>query len=81
MDTQLQPPALAGLTSIPPLSNPVIISDLHLAPKKPKTIMGFVRFMRTFAPRYAELVILGDAATLGRHAFYRKLLEHIRERC
>ena len=60
MDTQLQPPALAGLTSIPPLSNPVIISDLHLAPKKPKTIMGFVRFMRTFAPRYAELVILGD---------------------
>lgn len=62
MDTQnqLPPPALAGLTEIAPLTNPIIISDLHLAPTKPKTIMAFVRFMKTIAPRYPELVILGD---------------------
>ena len=53
-------PAAAGLTSIAPLSNPIIISDLHLTEKKPKTIMAFVRFMKTVAPRYPELVILGD---------------------
>lgn len=53
-------PAVAGLTSIAPLSNPIIISDLHLTEKKPKTIMAFVRFMKTVAPRYPELVILGD---------------------
>ena len=62
MDTQnqLPPPALAGLTEIAPLTNPIIISNLHLAPTKPKTIMAFVRFMKTIAPRYPELVILGD---------------------
>ena len=62
MDTQnqLPPPALAGLTEIAPLTSPIIISDLHLAPTKPKTIMAFVRFMKTIAPRYPELVILGD---------------------
>lgn len=53
-------PATAGLTSIAPLSNPIIISDLHLTERKPKTIMAFVRFMKTIAPRYPELVILGD---------------------
>ena len=56
----MQVPALAGLASVAPLSNPVIISDLHLTPTKPKTIMGFLRFMKEVAPRYAELVILGD---------------------
>ena len=30
-------PATAGLTSIAPLSNPIIISDLHLTERKPKT--------------------------------------------
>ena len=67
MDTQnqLPPPALAGLTEIAPLTNPIIISDLHLAPTKPKTIMAFVRFMKTIAPRYPELVILGDLLTTG----------------
>ena len=53
-------PALAGLKSVPPLTNPVIISDVHLAANKPKTIMAFLRFMKNVAPRYAELVILGD---------------------
>ncbi len=60
MNTMPQVPALAGLTEIAPLSNPIIISDLHLTPKKPKTIMAFVRFMKTAAPRYPELVVLGD---------------------
>lgn len=53
-------PALAGLKSVPPLTNPVIISDVHLAANKPKTIMAFLRFMKNVAPRFAELVILGD---------------------
>lgn len=53
-------PALAGAAEIAPLTNPIIISDLHLTEKKPKTIMAFVRFMKTIAPRYNELVILGD---------------------
>lgn len=53
-------PALAGLKSVEPLTNPVVISDLHLTPSKPKTIMAFLRFMKTVAPRYQELVILGD---------------------
>ena len=67
MDTQnqLPPPALAGLTEIAPLTNPIIISDLHLAPTKPKTIMAFVRFMKTIAPRYPELVILATFLTTG----------------
>ena len=38
-------PALCGLKSVPELTNPVIISDVHLAANKPKTIMAFVRFM------------------------------------
>lgn len=53
-------PVNAGLKEVPPLTNPVIISDIHLTAQKPKTIMGFLRFMKTVAPRYAELVILGD---------------------
>ena len=58
--SQFPPPALAGRTEVEPLTNPVIISDLHLSPTKPKTIMAFVRFMKSVAPRYPELVILGD---------------------
>lgn len=58
--SQFPPPALAGRTQVEPLTNPVIISDLHLSATKPKTIMAFVRFMKTVAPRYPELVILGD---------------------
>ncbi len=53
-------PALAGLTSVEPLTNPVVIGDVHLAATKPKTITAFLRFLKDVAPRYAELVILGD---------------------
>ena len=53
-------PALCGLKGVPELTNPVIISDVHLAANKPKTIMAFLRFMKNVAPRFAELVILGD---------------------
>lgn len=58
--SQFPPPVLAGRTEVEPLTNPVIISDLHLSPTKPKTIMAFVRFMKGEALRYSELVILGD---------------------
>ena len=54
------PPALAGTTDIAPLENPVFISDLHLSPDHPKTVMQFFRFMKTQVPYYQELVILGD---------------------
>lgn len=58
--SQFPPPALAGRTEVEPLKDPVIISDLHLSPTKPKTIMAFVRFMKGEALRHSELVILGD---------------------
>lgn len=53
-------PVLTGLTSVAPLSNPIVISDLDLVGSKPKTIMAFLRFMKSHAPRYTELVILGN---------------------
>lgn len=56
----LKVPATAGLKSIAPLTNPIIISDLHLTNLKPKTVARFMSFMQTEAPRYQELVILGD---------------------
>ena len=58
--TEKQIPVLTGLTSIEPLVNPIVVSDLNLIGNKPKTIMAFLRFMKSYAPRYAELVILGD---------------------
>ena len=53
-------PALAGVSEVAPLVNPVFISDLHLAPEHPKTLMQFFRFMKMQLPYYEELVILGD---------------------
>ncbi len=53
-------PASAGVTEVAPLLNPVFISDLHLSPEHPKTLMQFFRFMKTQVPYYSELVILGD---------------------
>ena len=55
-----QVPALSALSHVPPLSNPIVIADLHLDVHKPKTIMGFLRFMKNIARRYAELVMIGD---------------------
>lgn len=54
------PPVLAVSTATAPLADPVFISDLHLAPFRPRTLARFLRFMRQDAPRHSELVILGD---------------------
>lgn len=53
-------PALAVAADAAPLTQPVFISDLHLAPERPRTVARFLRFMNEDAPRYRELVILGD---------------------
>ena len=58
--SDIQIPALSALTHVPALSNPIIIADLHLDVHRPKTIMGFLRFMKNVARRHAELGILGD---------------------
>lgn len=60
MSLQEPPPALAVAATIAPLADPVFISDLHLTPTRPRTTQRFLRFMREDAPRYRELVILGD---------------------
>jgi UDP-2,3-diacylglucosamine hydrolase len=54
------PPVLAVQTTAAPLIDPVFISDLHLAPERPRTIARFLRFMTQDAPAHRELVILGD---------------------
>ena len=54
------PPVLAVSGVIAPLINPVFISDLHLAIERTLTLQRFFRFMQVDAPRYRELVILGD---------------------
>jgi len=53
-------PALAVTPRVAPLRDPIIISDLHLAPERPRTLARFLRFMHEDAPAHAELVILGD---------------------
>lgn len=54
------PPALAVAATTAPLADPVFISDLHLAPTRPRTVQRFLRFLQEDAPRHRELVILGD---------------------
>jgi UDP-2,3-diacylglucosamine hydrolase len=54
------PPALAVSESVAPLADPIIVSDLHLAPERPRTVARFLRFLREDAAPHAELVILGD---------------------
>jgi UDP-2,3-diacylglucosamine hydrolase len=51
---------LAVAASADAFVDPVFISDLHLAPARPRTVERFLRFMREDAPRHRELVILGD---------------------
>lgn len=53
-------PALAGTRTVPELTKPVFIADLHLSPAKPKTVRAFLQFMRETAPHYRELFVLGD---------------------
>lgn len=60
MTTPSPLPIHAGVARIEPLENPVIISDLHLSDKNPALLMGFMKFLETVAPRYKELIILGD---------------------
>ncbi|MGH6622649.1 MAG: UDP-2,3-diacylglucosamine diphosphatase [Burkholderiaceae bacterium] len=57
---ELTVPALAVAPDAAPLTDPVFISDLHLAPERPRTLARFLRFMDEDAPRYRELAILGD---------------------
>ncbi len=54
------PPVLAVRAAVAPLADPVFISDLHLAPERPRTLARFLRFLREDAPAHPELVILGD---------------------
>jgi len=42
------------------LTDPVFISDLHLSDAQPATCAAFARFCAGVAPRYRELLILGD---------------------
>ena len=37
-------PVLAGLKSVEPLTNPIVIADVHLTANKPKTIMANLRY-------------------------------------
>jgi UDP-2,3-diacylglucosamine hydrolase len=53
-------PALAAQADRVALAAPVFISDLHLNAAQPATRAAFARFVREVAPRFAELVILGD---------------------
>jgi len=54
------PPVLAVAGATPALLDPLFISDLHLAPERPRTIGRFLQFLKEDAPRHRELVILGD---------------------
>jgi len=53
-------PALAAQADRVQLAAPAFISDLHLNAAQPATRAAFARFVAEVAPRFAELVILGD---------------------
>lgn len=53
-------PARAATLDRVDLHDPVFISDLHLNPGQPLTLAAFHHFVRSVAPRFKELVILGD---------------------
>jgi UDP-2,3-diacylglucosamine hydrolase len=54
------PPVLAVSATAAPLLDPLFISDLHLAPERPRTVARFLQFLEEDAARHRELVILGD---------------------
>jgi UDP-2,3-diacylglucosamine hydrolase len=54
------PPVLSVSPSTAPLADPVFISDLHIAPERPRTLERLLRFLSEDAPAHRELVILGD---------------------
>jgi UDP-2,3-diacylglucosamine hydrolase len=54
------PPVLAVAAHAQPLADPLFVSDLHLAPERPRTTARFLRFLREDAARHPELVVLGD---------------------
>ena len=54
------PPVLAVSAAAAPLVDPLFISDLHLAPERPRTTARFLQFLREDASQHRELVILGD---------------------
>lgn len=53
-------PALSGTATVPELTRPIFISDLHLTGDKKKTLACFWWFLRTKALEFNELIILGD---------------------
>ncbi len=53
-------PAAAAHTDRVTLTRPAFISDLHLNAAQPATRAAFAHFVTDIAPRFAELVILGD---------------------
>lgn len=53
-------PCECGVSAIEPLENPVFIADLHLSWRKIGTARRFFQFLRDEAPRFKELLILGD---------------------
>ncbi|HUL64887.1 MAG TPA: UDP-2,3-diacylglucosamine diphosphatase [Burkholderiaceae bacterium] len=54
------PPALAPTLDRLTLTDPLFISDLHLAESQPRTLARFERFAASEARSCAELLILGD---------------------
>lgn len=58
--SHLPVPAQAAHADRVALTRPVFISDLHLNAAQPATRAAFTRFLTETAPRFAELVILGD---------------------
>ena len=53
-------PVHAGTRLTATRVNPVFIADLHLSPFKRRTARAVFDFMKTTAPLYRELFILGD---------------------
>lgn len=58
LDSEL--PVAAACIDRVRLHDPVFISDLHLSAAQPATGAAFERFCAEIAPRYRELLILGD---------------------